>query len=208
MTEDGKVEFRKLGDGRRSQWSGCRSVICGGPTLVRKGKIALAPKSEGFRDPGVFMRKRRAAVGLTEHNKLLFVTVDKPIHLTDLAKLMLHLGATDAVDMDGGSSTALYCHGKVISRPGRSLTNLLVLYDSPEQYASYRSQLAPNMPAPAGLLASRKPAQSVIASDGPLLDSLASGHSTAPVLDLIRWDAYRPTAPGYGNRQTIGSRPR
>lgn len=147
VMDDGHVEFKRLKDGRTSDWQGCRTVICAGPTLVRGGKIALAPKSEGFKDPGIFMRKRRTAVGLTEQGKLLLVSVDKPIHLSELAGLMLHLGATDALDLDGGSSTALYCQGKTVSSPGRTLTNLLVVYESPAQYAAYRSQLAPHMPA-------------------------------------------------------------
>ncbi|MBP6963364.1 MAG: phosphodiester glycosidase family protein [Armatimonadetes bacterium] len=146
VTDQGRVDFKSMREGRTSDWAGCRTVLCTGPTLVRNGKPSVAPKSEGFRDPEIFRRKPRTAVGMTDSNKLILVTTSTPVYLSELAKVMRHLGAVDALNLDGGSSTALYYRGSTIVRPARSMTNLLVVYETPKLYASYRSQLAPNMP--------------------------------------------------------------
>lgn len=145
VTPDNKVEFVPYSIGHRNRWQGYDTVLCAGPTLVRKGSVYLIPRDEGFRDPSLFGNKRRSAVGLTGNNKLLFVTVETPVQLRKLSKMMLHLGAVDAVALDGGSSTALHYNGKTISRPGRSLTNLLVAYSTPASYNLHREALAPGM---------------------------------------------------------------
>ncbi len=197
IMDDGRVEFKTLKDGRASGWQGCTAVMCGGPTLVRAGKVALAPKSEGFSDPEIFRQKRRVAAGLTKSNKLLMVAVDKPVSLSDLAKLMIHLGAVDAIDLDGGSSTALYYRGKIVSRPGRSLTNLLVVYESPSQYAAYRSRLAPKMPQLASVT---QPAP--ILDDGIISDLFGKRPKLCPAYAL------RPLSPGaQDGLQVISSKP-
>lgn len=201
VMDDGHVEFKAFKDGRTTNWQGCRTVICGGPTLVRHGKVALAPRSEGFRDPGIFRQKRRTAVGLTKNNKLLIVTVDKPIYLSDLAKLMIYLGAVDALDLDGGTSTALYYRGKVVSKPGRSLTNVLVVYESPIQYAAYRSELAPKMPQIASMT---KP--STVLGDGILSDLFAETPKLTAA-DARRWEIYSLSPAREDGLQVIGSKP-
>lgn len=206
ITGDGRVDFKPMKDGRVSGWQDYKAVMCAGPTLVRNGKYAVSPKSEGFRDPGLFGRKRRAAVGLTGNNKLAMVTVDKAVTLGELAKIMIHIGAVDAVDMDGGSSTALCYRGKIVSRPGRSLTNLLVVYETPTLYASCRSQLAPNMPTHTADSTRETRSPSVMASGGPLLSSLLPKPSTTPVSDAIYWNAYWPNVGRHGGIQVIGSR--
>lgn len=156
ITDEGAVRFKTMSEGRASAWSGCQAVLCTGPSLVRNGKLSVAPKSEGFRDPEIFRRKPRTAVGMTKSNRLILVTVSKSVYLSELAKVMRHLGAVDALNLDGGSSTALYYRGSTIAKPARSMTNLLVVYETPDLYASYRSQLAPNMPS--GAVASRREA--------------------------------------------------
>jgi len=200
IMDDGRVEFKSLKDGRASGWQGCRTVICGGPTLVRHGRVTLAPRSEGFRDPGFFRQKRRSAVGLTKSNKLLMVTVDKPIYLSDLAKLLIHLGAVDAVDLDGGSSTALYYRGKIVSRPERRLTNLLVVYESPSQYAAYRSELAPKMPQ---IAIAAEPA--AVLGDGILSDLFGKAPKLTPADALRRYS--HPLPDPQNGLQVISSKP-
>lgn len=169
ITPDNKVRFVPYSAGHKSGWEGYDTVLCAGPTLVVGGAMRLSPRDQGFRDPALFGAKRRTAVGVTAGNKLLLVAVDKPVQLRTLAKIMIHLGAVDAVDLDGGSSTALHYNGRTVSRPGRSLTNLLVVYNSLTDYYHNREALIPGShpvqvatesprPAqPAGTLISKKP---------------------------------------------------
>ena len=143
ITPYNTVEFVPYRQGHLSRWQGFETVLCAGPTLVQDGRILLFPRDEGFSDPNLFGKKKRTAIGVTDMNRLLMVVVDTPVHLRTLAKIMVHLGAVEAVDLDGGSSSALYCDGRRISAPGRSLTNLLVVYDNETDYFEHRQALAP-----------------------------------------------------------------
>jgi exopolysaccharide biosynthesis protein len=144
FTYDNKVEFRPTRPASSSGWTGYPSVICTGPRLVRNGIPSVSPWAEGFRDGAHYRRAQRSALGVTKHNKLLLVTVNRPVYLSRMARIMRDLGAVDAVSLDGGSSTALAYRGSVFSHPGRTLTNLIVVYESPARFAKIKPQLAPS----------------------------------------------------------------
>lgn len=148
ITPFNTAEFVPYKQGHRSGWAGFETVLSAGPTLVQNRAVCLFPRDEGFSDPALFGKKRRAAIGITADNKLLMVTVDTPVYLRTLGYVMLHLGAIDAVDLDGGSSSALYCNGRQITRPGRMLTNLIVVYDNQNDYYAHRQALAPQFREP------------------------------------------------------------
>jgi hypothetical protein len=105
-----------------------REAVGGHPMLVRGGQVLADVDSAGnaaFRGPNP-----RTAVGLAaEGRRLLLVTVDgrQPNHsvgisLRDLAELMRQLGATDALNLDGGGSTTMVVTDsagalRVVNRP-------------------------------------------------------------------------------------------
>jgi exopolysaccharide biosynthesis protein len=107
---------------------GVQTALNAGPRLVAGGRVSLSPAGEGFRDPGIFVRKPRAAVGLTKRNQLLLVAVMKPLYLREMARVMQALGADQAMCMDGGSSTGLYYAGRSYHAPRRVMTNVLLVY--------------------------------------------------------------------------------
>ena len=144
FTEDNRVVFQPIDKGKPTDWTGYTSVLCTGPRLVANGIPHVAPWAEGFNDPAHYRMARRSALGVTRNNKLLLATVNRPIYLSRFAKIMRDLGAVNAVSLDGGTSTALYCKGRVLSHPGRRLTNLLVVYESPTKFASIKAELAPS----------------------------------------------------------------
>jgi len=129
ITADNRVCFRTPARWVRQDWSGFETVICAGPRLVANGRVVLNARSEGFRDPHVLGTARRTAVGLTYMNRLLLLTTRKPCTLTKLAYIMKTLGCTDAINFDGGSSSALYYRGKAIIKPSSALANVLLVYD-------------------------------------------------------------------------------
>lgn len=143
FTADNRVIFRDYGPSMKSYPDTHPAIVCSGPKLVVDGKFYLNPRMEGFHDGGIYRQASRAAIGVTKYNKLLLVTVSHPVYLRKLAWIMKELGAVNAVNLDGGSSTALYCKGRVINHPARRLTNLIVVYDSLEMYAKAKSSLAP-----------------------------------------------------------------
>lgn len=94
------------------------NILVSGPMLVQSGK------SLSFLHTGTHTTSRhpRTAIGITEDNKILFVTVDgrypskaAGMSMKELGFLLRILGAKDAMNLDGGGSTTLYIkdHGVV-----------------------------------------------------------------------------------------------
>ncbi|MCA1293798.1 phosphodiester glycosidase family protein [Paenibacillus sp. alder61] len=98
-----------------------------GPRLVTDGKIALNLKGEGFRDPKILKGGgTRSALGLTRDNKLILLTTSKAT-IPQLAQIMKQAGAYQAMNLDGGASSGLYYNGKYLTKPGRLISNALVV---------------------------------------------------------------------------------
>ena len=81
----------------------------------------------------------RTAVGLTADGEILIMTVDgrvpnvsRGLTLPGLAKYMRELGAVDAVNLDGGGSTAMAIDGKCVNHPSdgveRAVNNALLIF--------------------------------------------------------------------------------
>lgn len=101
-----------------------------GPRLVKGGKVWLRPWFEGFRDPVLFGRHPRSALGLTKDGRrLLLVTFPERITLQEEAEAMRRLGVHDALNLDGGPSVGMAYRGKIVARPQWGITNALILYD-------------------------------------------------------------------------------
>jgi hypothetical protein len=143
ITYDNQVRFIRQKLHRQRDWSDYRLVLGAGPRLLQRGKVALYPPGEGFRDKRVYARGKRVAVGVTKHNKLLLVVVERPITLRQLSWVMRALGATDAIALDGGGSTCLYYRRTVKVLPKRKLTNLLVVYEDSSVYDARVARLKP-----------------------------------------------------------------
>jgi hypothetical protein len=106
------------------------SITCG-PRLVHDGEVALAPKSEGFRDPHVLATAYRCAIGYPKTgDKLFLVAFAAPLSLDATARVMKAIGCHQAMNLDGGSSQGLAYRGDIIIQPGRNLTNAIVVYDA------------------------------------------------------------------------------
>jgi hypothetical protein len=116
--------------GSKIDWSPYEGAICSGPTLITEGEVIVNPEDEGFQDPAVFNANRRSAIGLTAYNKLLFVTVNSRIYLRTLAYIMQDLGCLYAVNLDGGTSCALYYRGDFLTNTSRPLSNVILIYEN------------------------------------------------------------------------------
>ena len=115
--------------GRHVDWTSFQTVLSGGFMLLQGGKIVVDPAKERFRDSHVFARARRTAIGITNINRLLLVTTRKGATPRELATVMRGLQCLDAIGIDGGASAAMYYRGQTLCKPGRALTNILVVYE-------------------------------------------------------------------------------
>jgi hypothetical protein len=97
-------------------------VLGAGPLLVKNGQVVLDAAGEGFSPAFRQQAALRSAIGQTATGQILLATIalipGGPMPtLQEMADLMVSLGAMDAVNLDGGSSSSLYLGGKVLNRP-------------------------------------------------------------------------------------------
>jgi Phosphodiester glycosidase len=108
------------------------AAIGGGPRLVARGRVRVRASAEGFAPLsapwfyGSFVAGRhpRTLAGVRADGRLLLVTVDgrQPgwsagVTLPEAARVMRSLGARDALNLDGGGSTAMAVRGRTVNRP-------------------------------------------------------------------------------------------
>jgi len=113
--------------GKSVDWSPYRWALRGTVRLVRDGRPSPNPKAQKFHDRRIWSRVARTGAGVTQSGKLVLIATTSPVTLTEFARAMIKLGVRDAVNLDGGSSTCLFYRGIVVIRPGRRLSNMLVL---------------------------------------------------------------------------------
>jgi Phosphodiester glycosidase len=120
-------------------WPDVFDTIGGNPTLVRNGEIFIERNGVG----GFFNRHPRTGVGITADGRVLFVTVDGrrqgySIGMTPwrFGQLFLSLGATYALNLDGGGSTTMVVNGQIVNRPSddyeRPVSSALLLLPGPD----------------------------------------------------------------------------
>jgi len=103
------------------------SIVSGGPRLVKDGRMVYT-LDEGFNEARFTTASTpRTAVGSTADGRLILVSVPSAT-IQQMRELMLGLGCTDALNLDGGGSTAMYFDGQYIRTPGRELTTTLQVF--------------------------------------------------------------------------------
>ena len=108
-------------------WATAQEALGCGPRLLADGQVQVDPAAEGFTEAKILsMRAQRSAVGITRDNTLLLVTC-KAATIRELAGVMRALGAWDALNLDGGASASLWAHGAYLTKPGRDISNALLI---------------------------------------------------------------------------------
>jgi exopolysaccharide biosynthesis protein len=123
-------------------------LVSGGPRLIKGGIPYISKHEEKFKQDIASGRAARTAIGFTQQGELLLVTVDglpKDHHkrkesedkislgatLEELSNLMLYLGAFEAMNLDGGSSSTMVVNGKVVNSPvagsQRRISNAIII---------------------------------------------------------------------------------
>ncbi|MCX7919920.1 MAG: phosphodiester glycosidase family protein [bacterium] len=157
ITSTRKAIFDRVGykDGKlysinTTDWSEVTEALGGVSMLVRNGQPYVTVLEEGSNIGFSTTTHPRTAVGITKENKLLLVTVDgrqpevsNGISLDSLANLMISLGATDAMNLDGGGSTTMVIYDTIVNFPSdkdsagnpgreRAVANGIVIQSNPK----------------------------------------------------------------------------
>jgi len=104
-------------------FSTAEDVVGGVPQLIKNGKIEITWEEEKSSKSFVETRHPRTAIARIKDGRALLVTVDgrseasAGMSLQELAEMLLEMGATDAMNLDGGGSTTMFLDGKVVNRP-------------------------------------------------------------------------------------------
>lgn len=131
----GKMVTIRL-DGRPRP-EGAKFWLQAGPRLIRDRQLWFRPGFEGFFDPSLFGRAKRLAIGLAGNGRtMLLVAFKTPVTLASEALILRDLGVADAMNLDGGPSTALAFGGKLVVAPLSHLTHVLVVRPKGEAVAA------------------------------------------------------------------------
>jgi exopolysaccharide biosynthesis protein len=81
----------------------------------------LDAKAEQFKDAFIQQSASRSVIGTSATGTLIIATIHNRVggrgpNLTETAQLMQQMGAIDALNFDGGSSTGLYLGGQLLDR--------------------------------------------------------------------------------------------
>lgn len=113
------------------------SVMNGGPLLLDEGKVVLDPVRDGWSPAPIagaaradfywrwyVRRNPRTAAGVLADGRVVFVQVDgrQPgrsvgLSITETAAVMRSLGAVDAINLDGGGSSAVVTEDGLVNTP-------------------------------------------------------------------------------------------
>ncbi len=116
----------------RKLWTS-RDVLGGGPQLIRHGKINVSVNEEVFFGSSIPKVHPRTAAGITENGELILLLVDgrqlisRGVDLNELAEILFDLGCREAINLDGGGSSALVVNGILMNRPSGTTTEREVM---------------------------------------------------------------------------------
>lgn len=108
-------------------WDTIRSGVGAGPTLVKDAMIVVDAMKEGFKDPKITeIRATRSFIGVTKDNVMVMGVVSN-VNIKELAEITLNMGLLEAMNLDGGGSSGLYYSNEYLFKPGRQLSNAIVI---------------------------------------------------------------------------------
>jgi exopolysaccharide biosynthesis protein len=128
-------QVRDTASGARVDVHAGDGIVSAAPVLLRHGRLAIDADTEGVIDAHDLsfgyawaeQRQPRTMAGIDRGGRLLLVTVDgrqpgvsEGVTLEEGARLMRSLGAVDAMNLDGGGSTAMAVDGLLVNHPSDS----------------------------------------------------------------------------------------
>ncbi|MBL7014311.1 MAG: phosphodiester glycosidase family protein [Candidatus Marinimicrobia bacterium] len=115
-----------------------------GPVLVQDGVANVSTEEEVFFNTPIAGVQPRSAVGITKENHLILLVVDgrqpesRGVYLEELATIMVDLSCEEALNLDGGGSSALVTRNGLLNRPvglhvEREIMSALAIYSDDKE---------------------------------------------------------------------------
>ena len=100
-----------------------RDAIHAGPVLISNGNIDVTVEEEVFFNTPIAGVQPRSAIGYTKDYELILMVVDgrqpdsRGVYLEELAILMKQFNCVEALNLDGGGSSAMVADSRLLNRP-------------------------------------------------------------------------------------------
>jgi len=101
-----------------------RDAIHAGPVLISNGIINVTVEEEVFFNTPIAGVQPRSAIGYTNAKELILMVVDgrqpdsRGVYLEELAIMMQQFNCIEALNLDGGGSSAMVADSRLLNRPG------------------------------------------------------------------------------------------
>jgi exopolysaccharide biosynthesis protein len=109
---------------RDNPWTKAEDILGAGPKLVTAGRVDVTDAREKMIPTFAGdLHPRTAIAALADERALLLVADGRHppervgMALDQLARLLIELGAREAINLDGGGSTAMVVQGKLVNTP-------------------------------------------------------------------------------------------
>lgn len=143
--------------GRRVALTPDTTILQVGPTLVDNGEVSVNAAADGLIRQGTdqtftynwaVRSNPRSMIGIDRQGRLMLVVVDgrqagysEGLGIAETAQLMKHLGAVEAMNLDGGGSSVMATPTGIVNRPSdaagqRSLGNVFLVRPAAADSAS------------------------------------------------------------------------
>ncbi len=104
-------------------------IVGAGPLLIQNRQIVLNAEGEGFSSAFARQGAARSAIAKMQSGHIVMLTITRRVNgsgptLSELAHILHQMGATDALNLDGGNSASLILGGQMINRPASSVARV------------------------------------------------------------------------------------
>ena len=103
-------------------WNKLTFIVGGSPLLLKNQEKITDYSEENIREDFILEQTARTAVGILQTGSIVFVVVEKNkllgrpgMNLEELADFMLQIGCSDALNLDGGGSSAMYFDNRIVN---------------------------------------------------------------------------------------------
>jgi len=130
-------DFAEVLEDLGGKWNETMHILGAGPCLIERGRVRVNSGEEKFPPDIARGRAPRSAVGITDKGNYVFAVVDgrsSQSHgctLAELARLLREYGCREAINLDGGGSSAIVLNGELLNVPSdgseRPVASALIL---------------------------------------------------------------------------------
>lgn len=113
-------------DGKEIDWGDVVTAVGAGPRVLKDGKVYNDALREGFKEAKILTSPAsRSGIGIRKDGSVVIVTVNKAT-IKDLGEILRAVGAVQGMNLDGGASSGLFAAGRMLTTPGRQISNSLL----------------------------------------------------------------------------------